>query len=293
MQIFVKKFYGFSPERAPVITFSQAGSRDSLLKRAEPGDRLVYVATNTEDVKDEALRGRMMGMVTIGVEKVRSLDMLPADASPDMLTWFEQWPEGIPMLEAWRFDPMPPRLEVFDKKTIDSQATRKGAVLLTEAEAQRVLSFPHRPVELPSTDTLAKARIYSATRKRDMREVALTRMVETIFNTVSRSNGQVEERVVKNKTTDLNKEEMRAFLEEALDQENPRCAITGQRLLLSKADGSHWLAPSVDRKDSNGHYTRDNMQIVSKAANFAKNDIAPREVSGFFQALQYLEDDDD
>ncbi len=53
MQLFAKKFYGFNPNN-PVITFSQAGSRNRLLELSRPGDRILYVASKTEDTNDDA-----------------------------------------------------------------------------------------------------------------------------------------------------------------------------------------------------------------------------------------------
>ena len=69
MTMYAKWFFGFTPERLPVITFSQRGSRDSLLKSAQPGEVIVYVATKGQET-DEEERGRVLGAAEVGRKAV-------------------------------------------------------------------------------------------------------------------------------------------------------------------------------------------------------------------------------
>lgn len=62
-----------------------------------------------------------------------------------------------------------------------------------------------------------------------------------------------------------------------LDQD-ARCAMTGLMMEPFKTSGKtksgkHLAAPSVDRIDSNKHYTPDNIQIVLWAVNLMKSDL--------------------
>lgn len=66
-----------------------------------------------------------------------------------------------------------------------------------------------------------------------------------------------------------------------LDQDGI-CALTGLQMETSgegrrTKSGNRYAAPSVDRIDSNKHYTPDNIQIVMAVVNVMKNDI-PQQV---------------
>jgi len=50
-----------------------------------------------------------------------------------------------------------------------------------------------------------------------------------------------------------------------------RCAVTGTPLSLKKVNGRMPFAPSIDRIDSAGDYTMDNVRVVCVAANLAMN----------------------
>lgn len=113
------------------------------------------------------------------------------------------------------------------------------------------------------------------------------RMAKTIVTTAANATGEEVTRITKVKKTSLSETEWQLALRKLLLEQNYRCAITRQKLEVTKEENNHWLAPSADRIDSNGHYTPDNVQIVSKAANRAKSDISPDETPHFFQALQF------
>lgn len=291
MQLFVKKFFGFTPSIIPVITFSQAGSRDALLKHAKDGDRIVYVAVSTADAEKED-QGKILGMAEIGRSKINSIEMIP-DLSTVPRKNFStngefKWPEAIPMLRAWRFTPSVPRLKILKSETVDSRATRKNAVLLSEDEKEQILSLPHVEVQLPPSRALSNSRLRSKALSNDLDDPwkwEVARMAKTILNTVAHANGQEVTRTAKEKNTSLSEGELQLLIRETIIKQNQRCAITRRPLTHDK--DKHWLAPSADRKDSSGHYERDNIQILSKAANMAKNSISPDEVSAFFEALQF------
>ncbi|MFC6641107.1 hypothetical protein [Sulfitobacter profundi] len=49
-----------------------------------------------------------------------------------------------------------------------------------------------------------------------------------------------------------------------------RCAITGLSFQFQGAQTDNNMLPSLDRIDSNGHYAKDNLQIVCRFINFWK-----------------------
>jgi hypothetical protein len=55
-----------------------------------------------------------------------------------------------------------------------------------------------------------------------------------------------------------------------------KCEVTGI-LLKPKAGRNNRIAPSVDRIDSSGHYSRGNIQIVARAVNLMKGDMETEE----------------
>ena len=295
MRLFIKKFYGFSPSTVPVITFSQVGSRNSLLSRAKHGDRIVYVAVKSDEHVLEEYQGKILGMAEIGKDKVRTLDMIPDPSVVDKKYFLPNgdfiWPEGIPMLRAWKFTPPVNRLEVLNKETVDSQATRQNAILLSEEDQEKILALPAEEVKLPPTVALNKQRLRAKILSAEFKEKwgkDVARMADTIRSTVAGSNGQEITRTVKEKNMIFASEaDLQVFLREKIEEQNGRCAITGQPLLPHEPES--WLAPSADHIDSDGHYSPDNLQIVSKAANRAKSDIAPDKVQDFFGALQFFE----
>lgn len=99
------------------------------------------------------------------------------------------------------------------------------------------------------------------------REKAAARMAMTVLSTVAGANGQTVERRVKEKLSSLSRAEWETLLRQKMGEQEDRCALT--RLPLgydSDCDDKEMLA-SLDRIDSNGHYTPDNVQIVCRFIN--------------------------
>lgn len=166
MKIYVKKFYGFTPENVPVITFSRAGSRDKLLEEASTGDCIIYECVNGPPVPEDE-RGKIVGMAQIGNGALSTKTLIRDIGSlPDYFYDNKgnlKWTEGIPMEKAWRFDPPLDRQKILRSETIQNQATRTTAIELSEEEAARVLSKPKNKIELPKIveDISKHARSYS------------------------------------------------------------------------------------------------------------------------------------
>ncbi len=104
------------------------------------------------------------------------------------------------------------------------------------------------------------------------REKSIIAMRLSVENTVKASNGQIVERVAKNKEMRMSRDELEAVIAQLLDLQNNRCALTGIPLQFHAGDADKNLLPSLDRKDSNGHYEHGNLQVVCQFINFWKGD---------------------
>ncbi|WP_288942917.1 hypothetical protein [uncultured Roseovarius sp.] len=102
------------------------------------------------------------------------------------------------------------------------------------------------------------------------REKSIAEIKHSVGKTVFNSNGQVVETKVKNKELHLSTEELDKLLRELLEVQAERCAITGLPLQFRGAHTDENMLPSLDRIDSDGHYSRDNLQIVCRFINFWK-----------------------
>lgn len=104
------------------------------------------------------------------------------------------------------------------------------------------------------------------------REKSIIDMRLSVENTVKNANGQIVQRVLKNKELRMTAAEMEKLIASLLDLQDNRCALTGIpfQFIGSKAD-KH-LLPSLDRIDSAGHYELGNLQVVCQFINFWKGD---------------------
>ncbi|KZY02293.1 hypothetical protein A3728_06100 [Sulfitobacter sp. HI0040] len=62
--------------------------------------------------------------------------------------------------------------------------------------------------------------------------------------------------------------ELDKLIRDLLKIQEDRCAITGLPFQFQGAQTDDNMLPSLDRIDSNGHYARDNLQIVCRFINF-------------------------
>ena len=105
----------------------------------------------------------------------------------------------------------------------------------------------------------------------------VNQMARNIKKTTKYSNGQRITQTRKNKNLDLSGVELLEHLDELMIKQSAICALTGIALNLSPNSGDDQLRPSPDRIDSSGHYSRGNLQIVCKFANFWKKSQENRE----------------
>jgi CRISPR/Cas system Type II protein with McrA/HNH and RuvC-like nuclease domain len=80
----------------------------------------------------------------------------------------------------------------------------------------------------------------------------------------------------------LNVEITHEYLNELFVKQNGKCAITGQLLTCNKS----LCDISIDRIDSNKHYTIDNVQLVLDQANQRKGDLTNNELANWSNTIR-------
>jgi hypothetical protein len=98
-------------------------------------------------------------------------------------------------------------------------------------------------------------------------ENAVYDMVYQATQTAASSNGQQVLVTRKNKELLVSPEELRTHVAELLKKYKNTCALTGIPLRFKGVDDDKALWPSLDRIDSNGHYTPGNVQVVCRFIN--------------------------
>lgn len=101
-----------------------------------------------------------------------------------------------------------------------------------------------------------------------IRNSAMDHMVEMAYQAAAASGTRRVEIAKRKEVRFKSKEEFRTQIAFLLRE--PVCAITKLPLDMSFADSE--LAPSLDRRDSNGHYEPGNLQVVARFVNRWKSD---------------------
>jgi hypothetical protein len=104
------------------------------------------------------------------------------------------------------------------------------------------------------------------------REKSIIAMRLSVENTVRNANGQIVQRVVKNKELRMSSAELEKLIASLLDLQDNRCALTGIPFQFHGPEADKNLLPSLDRIDSAGHYEMGNLQVVCQFINFWKGD---------------------
>lgn len=117
-------------------------------------------------------------------------------------------------------------------------------------------------------------------------EKAAWEMADSILTTVSSSNGQTVERTVKDKVTDMTKEELIAHLSELMHEKGSRCAISDLPLHLPGRGNDPDMQASPDRIDSDLGYLSGNIQVVCWFINRWKNTDSNENFARLLQRLR-------
>ena len=123
------------------------------------------------------------------------------------------------------------------------------------------------------------------------REKSVIAMRASVENTVKGSNGQVVERVVKNKELRMSLYELEVTIARLLDMQKNCCALTGISFQFHGGEVDKNLLPSLDRIDSNGHYEDGNLQVVCRFINFWKSDSDNEIFAGLLMLVRGAEVD--
>ena len=94
----------------------------------------------------------------------------------------------------------------------------------------------------------------------------------TAEHTVREARGQQVERTTKLKEMYLSRRELEEYLKALLQAQDGLCAVSSLPLQLDGECDDKEMLCSLDRIDSNGHYERDNLQIVCRFINHWKSD---------------------
>ena len=124
-----------------------------------------------------------------------------------------------------------------------------------------------RPKSAPKTATTSAA-VYDA-RKRSIYMMAMNALAAA-----KAGNGQVVERIMKNKEVRMSQMALEAYIATLIEKQEGRCALTGLPLQYHKEHDDDQLLASLDRIDSNGHYEVGNLQVVCRFVNSWKSDTA-------------------
>ena len=104
------------------------------------------------------------------------------------------------------------------------------------------------------------------------REKSIIAMRLSVENTVKNANGQIVQRILKNKELRMTSAELEKLIASLLDLQDNRCALTGIPFHFLGPEADKNLLPSLDRIDSDGHYEAGNLQVVCQFINFWKGD---------------------
>ncbi|MBF0678424.1 MAG: hypothetical protein IR164_05720 [Devosia sp.] len=159
MRLFGTRVWGFGFTRRPLATFGAKGHVDSLLRKAQRGDRLVFVGTQT-DRTDPSNRGRILGMGEFGFESLSTLDLVDrTDLDPrdfDANGQFK-FPYAVPMIRAWAFDPAPRLMDTI-KEQMSMAATSGFEEIDDPEDVAAILALKAVSVDLPTLPALERMR---------------------------------------------------------------------------------------------------------------------------------------
>jgi hypothetical protein len=157
VRIFASRFWGFSPDLHPAVTFGLDGNRDRLLKLSRAQDLILFVGTMGFPT-DEAEQGRLLGLAQFGRTPVNALDIIEEATLPahSFKNGQYKWPKALAMLRAWRFDDPRPLLVDVLQRQLPMYATT-GVVELDEIDRIAVLQLPISEVAV--RDSIAATRL--------------------------------------------------------------------------------------------------------------------------------------
>lgn len=121
------------------------------------------------------------------------------------------------------------------------------------------------------------------------REKSIIAMRLSVENTVKTANGQIVQKIQKNKELRMSTSELEKLIANLLDIQENRCALTGIPFQFLGPEADKNLLPSLDRIDSSGHYELGNLQVVCQFINFWKGDADNTEFQRLLMIVRGIE----
>jgi hypothetical protein len=121
-------------------------------------------------------------------------------------------------------------------------------------------------------------------------EKSIVAMRMSVENTVKNANGQLVQRILKKKELRMTAQQLEAAIRQLLAQQENKCALTGITFQFQGQHHDKNLLPSLDRKDSNGHYEEGNLQVVCQFINFWKGDADNEEFRRLLNVVRGIDE---
>ncbi|KWV91743.1 hypothetical protein [Erythrobacter sp. YT30] len=99
------------------------------------------------------------------------------------------------------------------------------------------------------------------------KEIMAARLADTMLGIVRQADGRTIQRKTKVKVTTLSRLECEQMVREIFDIQEGYCAYSGLRMQLDGEEEDKELLVSLDRIDSDGHYTPENLHLVCRFIN--------------------------
>lgn len=157
-RIWVKAFWGFSPENSGYIGFTDEGDRKRFLRDAKNGDLvLIYGAMDKETAKEDVHIA--LGFLEIELEAVEDISRMSESYRLQKIEndWKDLWTYGIKVKRAWRIERNNYKIQHITKETFSENFPphfAKRGVLLSDIEVERALSLPVREVSVYGEEPL-------------------------------------------------------------------------------------------------------------------------------------------
>ena len=144
----------------------------------------------------------------------------------------------------------------------------------------------------------AEVRLADAKTKVAYREadelIGVARMAKTAMQTAAQSNGQEVLRRLKNKEVRFPSTiALQDYIVRLLERQEGICALTDLAFDYDEKAGDKALFVSLDRINSDGHYEKDNLQVVCRFANRWKGDGEDGEFRRLMKLIRGLNDTPD
>lgn len=154
MTVYATKYWAFG--RAwPVVSFSQVGTTERLLRTWQPGDAMLIIGTKSAPTLPED-RGRILGWFDYRAERVVVREIIPRALHP---LFGERWPFGLKTVRGWRCVDKPPA-DLILPRFHAPRYWRTLAVAceaLSAAEERAVRALAYTPFDLTPSEAEAEA----------------------------------------------------------------------------------------------------------------------------------------